>query len=301
MIKVTIILTCYKQEKFIEETILSVINQKYANRELLIWDDSPDDNCRNIISKYVKKYPEKIKAWHHNPNKWIVNNMEFLVNQRNKKSEYIAFLEWDDCLFQEYLEKKLEIFKKHPNVQLVYNELTTINEESKILNKRYLKWRVKKFYKEGHLNYKTLINKTLHVSRSSLMIKSNVIKKYGFKPDFLWKRTIISDIFFFNQIAHYEDIYGIEDPLTYYRLYKQSISHNIEWALQVNYELIDYYKYLLNLWDIDKYTYNKRINQWYLLISTISLKKCFSIWFLSTLKLFIAECYIALKSRLRKK
>ena len=45
---VTIILTCYKQEKFIEETILSVINQKYDNWESLVGDDILDDNCVNV-------------------------------------------------------------------------------------------------------------------------------------------------------------------------------------------------------------------------------------------------------------
>lgn len=149
--KISIILTCYLQEKFIEKSIFYVINQKNNNRELLIWDDSPNDNCRNIILKYVKKYPDKIFAWHHNPNKWIVNNMLFLISQIDKKSEYVAFLEWDDCLSSEYLEKKLNIFNKYPYVKLVYNEVTTVNEDSRIISERYLKKCGAKFCKKWRI------------------------------------------------------------------------------------------------------------------------------------------------------
>lgn len=57
---VTIILTCYKQEKFIEETILSVVNQRYKNRELLIGDDFPDDSCKDrVLLIWFVKYKLK--------------------------------------------------------------------------------------------------------------------------------------------------------------------------------------------------------------------------------------------------
>ena len=296
---VSIILTCYKQEKYIEETILSVINQSFKDRELLVWDDSPADICRNIISEYVKKYPDKIKAWHHNSNKWIVNNMQFLIEQRNKKSEYVAFLEWDDCLFPEYLEKKLEIFKKYQNTQLVYNELTTVNEKWKVINKKELKFCNWIFSKKWKISYNELVSNTYYMSRSTLMVRSEAIKKYDLIPTFLSDRTIISDIYFFNQVAHNEDIYGIEDPLTYYRIQENSVSKNINWWIKYFLELLEYYKYLLNNWMITKKIYRERVNKRYLLISTMSLKKSLSMWIFSTIRLFIIECFLAIKKRIR--
>jgi len=194
---VSIILTCYRQEKFIEETILSVVNQTYKNRELLIWDDSPDNNCRKIISKYLEKYPDKIKAWHHNPNKWIVNNMQFLLWQKDKKSDYITFLEWDDCLFSEYLEKKLEIFSKHTNIQLVYNELTTIDEKWKVINERELEYNSGIISKKWKISYECLISHIHYMSWSTIMVKSDMVKKYPIYSEFLWKKTILSDIYIF--------------------------------------------------------------------------------------------------------
>jgi glycosyltransferase involved in cell wall biosynthesis len=89
----SIITTTYKHEKFIAQTIESIISQSFDSWELLIGDDSPDDATWEIIEQYREKYPDKIKAWHHTPNKGIVENMNFLLSQVDPGSEYIAFLE----------------------------------------------------------------------------------------------------------------------------------------------------------------------------------------------------------------
>jgi glycosyltransferase involved in cell wall biosynthesis len=93
MPKFSIITTTYKHEKFITETIESVLAQSFVDWELLIGDDSPDGATWNIIEKYRQKYPDRIRTWHHTPNKGIVENMNYLISQVDSSSEYITFLE----------------------------------------------------------------------------------------------------------------------------------------------------------------------------------------------------------------
>jgi len=93
MPKISIITTTYKHQDFIAQTIESVLAQTYTDWELLIGDDSPDNATWDIIQKYVDKYPDKIKAWHHSPNKGIVDNMNFLIEEASDESDYISFLE----------------------------------------------------------------------------------------------------------------------------------------------------------------------------------------------------------------
>jgi glycosyltransferase involved in cell wall biosynthesis len=69
MPKVSIITTTYKHEKFVQDTIESLLAQTFTDWELLIGDDSPDDATWKIIEHYTEKYPNKIKGWHHSPNK----------------------------------------------------------------------------------------------------------------------------------------------------------------------------------------------------------------------------------------
>lgn len=297
---ISIILTCYKQEKFIEEAILSIINQSFKDRELLIWDDSPDDNCRKIISKYTKKYPNKIHAWHHNPNKWIVNNMQFLIEHRSKESEYVAFLEWDDCLFPEYLEKKLDIFKNHPNVQLVYNELTTIDEKWKIINERELKMASNNIWKKWKINYEKLISQIYYMSRSTLMIRSEMLNKYKIHSKDLWYKTILSDVYFFNQIAHNEDIYWIEEPLIYYRIHRDSMTKNMHGIIIYHLELIKYIECLHKSWLIKSNIYKNQICKCCLVIAVVTVKRSLTMWAFRTLSLFLWECLRSLKYRLKR-
>jgi teichuronic acid biosynthesis glycosyltransferase TuaG len=90
---VSIITTSYKHEKFIKDTIESILSQTFSDWELLIGDDSPNDETRNIIQHYVKKHPDKIRARHHSPSKHIVGNTNFLLSKTSVDSQYLTFLE----------------------------------------------------------------------------------------------------------------------------------------------------------------------------------------------------------------
>jgi glycosyltransferase involved in cell wall biosynthesis len=129
MPKFSIITTTYKHEKFIADTIESILAQTFYDWELLIGDDSPDDSTWNIIQTYTEKYPEKIRAWHHSPNKGIVENTNFLLSQVSSDSQYVAFLEGDDMYVSTALEKKWNIFQQYKEVALVYSDMDFINAD----------------------------------------------------------------------------------------------------------------------------------------------------------------------------
>jgi len=51
---ISIIVPLYNSEKYIHETILSIVNQTYQNWELIIIDDSSSDNSVNIVKKIMQ-------------------------------------------------------------------------------------------------------------------------------------------------------------------------------------------------------------------------------------------------------
>ncbi|MEE1946849.1 glycosyltransferase family 2 protein [Pedobacter sp. KR3-3] len=94
-VKISVITVTYNSEAFLEETILSVINQKYKNIEYIIIDGGSKDNTLNII----KKYEHKLTYWSSEPD-------ESMYDAINKGLRFVSgdlciCLNSDDVLFND--------------------------------------------------------------------------------------------------------------------------------------------------------------------------------------------------------
>lgn len=108
---VSIIMPCYNSEKYISESINSVLDQTYTNFELIIIDDSSTDTSINIISEYQDNRIKLIKS----------NTNQGVAAARNKgivaaKGKYIAFLDSDDLWIPSKLEKQITLLESGWNV-----------------------------------------------------------------------------------------------------------------------------------------------------------------------------------------
>ena len=127
---VSIVTPLYNSEKYIEETILSVLAQTYTNWEMLIIDDCSTDNGPNIVKKYIEQ-DERVKYLK------LEKNSGASVS-RNKaielaEGEYVAFLDSDDLWKNKKLEKQIK-FMKENNYAISFTEYEEINENGKKLN-----------------------------------------------------------------------------------------------------------------------------------------------------------------------
>lgn len=144
---VSIITPTYNCEKFIAETIESVINQTYKNWEMIIVDDCSTDNTKEIVEKYQKKF-ENIKyvILNENSGAAIARNTALKM----AKGKYIAFLDSDDLWNNEKLEKQIK-FMKDNNYSFTYTNYEEIDENSNSLHK--IITGPKKITKAGMYNY----------------------------------------------------------------------------------------------------------------------------------------------------
>ena len=262
MPKISIITTTYKHQDFITETIESVLSQTYKDWELLIWDDSPDNKTWDIIQKYVKKYPDKIKAWHHKPNKWIVDNMNFLLSKVSKESEYIAFLEWDDKFTPDNLEERIKVFNKNSDVWFVYSDYKNIDENSNFIKETFIWKFLWIFFGDPKLKkWKHNISLEEHLKKwnfvrsfGCVMVKKDIFLKFvPFKVPGNQKMFWPLDYFLRLQILHTTTFYYIKKPLLLYRLH----SNNFSWSdnLEVMYpQVISIYSFFK-----EKYKNNKKV------------------------------------------
>ena len=99
--KVSIIIPNYNAGKYILKCMDSVIKQTYKNIELIVIDDGSNDGSWSIIQEYAKRN-ENISILHQqNLNASIARNRGIEV----ATGEYLIFLDSDDILYQEAIEK----------------------------------------------------------------------------------------------------------------------------------------------------------------------------------------------------
>lgn len=128
---VSIITPTFNSERFISETISSVLNQTYANWEMIIVDDCSSDKTLDIISKFANS-DSRIKPFQleKNSGAGIARNkaLEFVAGK------YIAFLDTDDLWKPEKLEKQIDFIKKN-NLKFTFSFYECIDENGKSLYK----------------------------------------------------------------------------------------------------------------------------------------------------------------------
>lgn len=125
---VSIIMPSWNTERFITETIQSVIDQTYQNWELIIVDDCSTDNTDAIVASFKD---DRIKYFHNEKNSGAALTRNKAM--REARGEWIAFLDSDDLWMPEKLEKQIK-FMSENGYTLTYTEYTKIDEDSKDLN-----------------------------------------------------------------------------------------------------------------------------------------------------------------------
>lgn len=111
--KFSIIIPVYNVEDYLEETILSVINQSIGfekNVEIILVNDGSTDNSKDICEKYQKKYPDNVR--------YIAQENAGVSAARNKglayaQGEYINFLDSDDKWSKNTFRDVYKFFEKH--------------------------------------------------------------------------------------------------------------------------------------------------------------------------------------------
>lgn len=109
MKKVTVVIPVYNSEKYIARCIDSVINQTYQDFEIQIINDGSKDKSQEIIDSYTKKYPDKIISIEQE-NKGVAKTRNEAI--KRSKSKYIMFLDNDDYLDKDYIEKYVNEIEK---------------------------------------------------------------------------------------------------------------------------------------------------------------------------------------------
>lgn len=212
-IKFSIIMPVYNVSDFLEEAILSVLNQKYQNIQLIIINDGSTDGSQIIAEKFAKQDNRIIIINKENEGLSVARNVGVDV----ATGDYIFFMDSDDIIREDLF---MIIYQRlHENMENVFmigyeqfNEKTTYIGKT-IDTNYYTNSQIMHAILSGKLeNFacQFVINKTV-LSKNDLKFKAGVLFE-----DIDWTARFLSKI---------DSIYYINKPLYKYRVRLTSITH----------------------------------------------------------------------------
>ena len=112
---VSVLMTAYNREKYIEEAIISVLDSSYANFELIIVDDCSSDTTVEIVKKYLLK-DMRVQLHINERNLGDYPNRNKAASLASGK--YIMFCDSDDSFFNDTIEYCVSAMEKNLNAKI---------------------------------------------------------------------------------------------------------------------------------------------------------------------------------------
>lgn len=148
-IGVSVIIPAYNVEKYLRETLESVVHQEYQNFEIILINDGSTDGTQKIIEEYKEKYPDKIIAFEQKNRGQSATRNRALEYVNGK---YIAFVDADDILKKDYLKILYEACERENADIAIGGYVKFVSGSDKIVySRRATDWDVEFDYNLHHV------------------------------------------------------------------------------------------------------------------------------------------------------
>ncbi|MCI8984446.1 MAG: glycosyltransferase family 2 protein [Lachnospiraceae bacterium] len=226
MTKFSVVIPSYNSEKYIAETVESVINQEYVNWELIIIDDGSTDESGVICDQYAIR-EKRIRVIH------TKNNGEYVSRINGMKAatgEYILCCDSDDFLGQDCL-KTLNSVIEQMNVDVIIYKLSMFGAEEGEIGFPVCPY----YIFETSESILAVLKSTNH-SLCNKVIRSSAVKK-AIAEMMPQRLDICADYAMVIPIlCNTRNGVYIDKVLYHYRIYESSMSHNITIQHLINIE-----------------------------------------------------------------
>lgn len=212
--KVSVIIPAYNAEKYLHETIKSVLEQTANSWELIIVNDGSTDKTEEVARLFADQNDRISLISKVNAGVSMARN----VGIEHSKGQYLAFLDADDIWLSNNLAVKVDFIDSHPTVGLVHSSGLIIDENSKSLDRL-------KSGKSGKLLDDLLLWEDECVpTPSSILTKRSVINELG---GFDVNLSNNADQEFFIRVASKYEIGKINKVTWKYRIHANNMHNNI--------------------------------------------------------------------------
>ncbi|MGN8059087.1 glycosyltransferase [Pedobacter sp. 22163] len=129
-LKISVILPVYNGMKYLEKSVLSVINQNIFHYEFIICDDCSTDESTKFLREIEKKYSQKVKVIYNNVNLGLFKTLNKLISFTS--SPLIHLWAQDDIMMPDCLEKCIIFHDLHADITMSYHGVEYIDENGTV-------------------------------------------------------------------------------------------------------------------------------------------------------------------------
>ena len=165
--KLSIITPSFNQGRFIERTILSVLNQPVENLEYWVIDGGSSDETLSVLGKYQDRI-----QWISEPDKGQTDALNKGI--RRAGGDIIGWLNSDDIYYPEALSRVMRFFAENPSVNILYGRANHIDADDKVLEP----------YPTRAWNYRALLEDCF-ICQPAVFFRRGIIGKHGLFDEFL--------------------------------------------------------------------------------------------------------------------
>ncbi|MBS4060455.1 MAG: glycosyltransferase family 2 protein [Bacteroidetes bacterium] len=184
----SVIIPYYNSEKTIAGALESVIDQTFADYEVILVNDGSTDNGRAVVENYMKKYRHISISHYYQKNAGPSEARNFAASKAS--GEYLAFLDADDSWVNTKLQVQVQIMKQG-NIDLLGSNINIVKSNGKITRKYFVRNELEyiSFYKLLFKHYFCI---------SSVSVKKRIFDDMG---GFLEKHKYTEDTLLFARIT----------------------------------------------------------------------------------------------------
>lgn len=208
MPKISVIMPVYNSEKYLRESIESILNQTFTDFEFILIDDCSTDNSWNIIEEYNKK-DNRIIAIKNEKNMGVSFNRNLGI--KKSISEYIAFLDSDDIALSERLYKQYCFLENNNNFCLCGTNFDIIDKNSKKIGERK--------FPENNEEIKKSILFFNPFGQNTILVRKSIFDQVGLYNESLKNAE---DLDMWIRIGSKHNFYNIQENLNQYRIHDEN-------------------------------------------------------------------------------
>lgn len=166
-IQVSVCVVTYNQEKYIAECIESLVTQQTSFKfEIIVGEDCSTDATREIVQRYVEKYPDLIFPLFYKENVGPVENIKQVY--KKAKGKYIAHIDGDDMALPGKLQKQFEVLEQNAEFSICSHNVFAVSEKGEVINNFWL-------HKEGVYNFEAYLKEMpFFVHSSKFFLKEHL-------------------------------------------------------------------------------------------------------------------------------